>query len=100
MKVAEAGRLDPGLRPVKVSVTPVAVAVAAWLMVIVVAFVTPAMVVLAGIPAPEIFLPTSANEKLAVAEVTVVFELVAPSVTLATASPMLVEQASKTTGPA
>src|ERR1039458_1459741 len=64
-----------------VRVTPVAVAVAALLGTTVVPLVTLAMVAPAGIPAPVTKEPTSALVNAAVADVTVVFVLVAPSVT-------------------
>ena len=60
--------------------TPAAVAVAACDSTIVVPFVTDWIVVPAGMPAPEIALPTSAAVKPAVAEVSVVLPfVVAPS---------------------
>src|ERR1700720_3288145 len=62
-------------------VTSVAVAVAADEITTVVPFVTLAMVAPAGIPAPVMNDPTSALVNAAVAEVTVVFVLVAPSAT-------------------
>lgn len=61
----------------------VAVAVAAVLMTTVVEFVTDAIVVPLGIPGPAMTAPTSAGDANdAVALVTVVFELVAPSATV------------------
>src|SRR5581483_9841734 len=70
-----------------VTLTPVAVAVAACDRTIVVAFVTDWIVVPAGMPAPEIGLPTSAAPKFAVADVRVVLpDVVAPSLKLSRAA--------------
>src|SRR5882757_8535435 len=60
----------------KTTVTPDAVAVAAADITTVVALVTEAIVVLAGIPAPVTLAPTSLEVKAAVAEVRVVEVLV------------------------
>jgi hypothetical protein len=71
-----------GTTPSNVSVTPVPLAVAAWLIVIEVELPTAVIVVFDGMLPPSIFRPTSPATKLAVALVTVVLvEVVTPSVT-------------------
>lgn len=74
--------------------TAVPVPVAAAEIVTVVAFVTAVMVAPAGMVPPEMFAPTSAEVKAAVAEVTVVFELVAPSAVFLSRRPEMVAPTS------